>query len=289
VVDYLKQMNRSLNEGRPEAYVLPDDKELVAQYFLLYSASADPDDFQEEVDYDYRLANVRITMNSGKYSDEKVVVEAMQDYIDDHFNAPGIRANLSGRVNVDYHWIKRLGEANWGSVAITLAMVWLMATLSFRSLAGGLITVLPVTLTVFLVYAVMSFAGIWLSISTSMFAAIAIGLGVDFAVHTIERLEVLLRDEHRSLDESIAALYASTGRALLFNFLALAFGFGVLAVSKVVVLQEFGSIVALAVAVSFLSSMTLLPAIAKVFRPRFLGFDKSVPVAVDGPETEGAG
>ncbi|HHO68898.1 MAG TPA: Patched family protein, partial [Gammaproteobacteria bacterium] len=289
VVDYLRQMNRSLNEGRPEAYALPDDKDLIAQYFLLYSASGDPDDFQEEVDYDYRLANVRVSMNSGKYSDEKVVVEATQDYIDKTFNAPGIHATVSGRVNVDYHWIKRLGETNWGSVGIALLMVWLMATLAFRSLAGGIITIVPVTLTVLLVYAVMAFTGIWLSISTSMFAAIAIGLGVDFAVHTIERLEVLLRDEHRSLDESIAALFPTTGRALLFNFLALALGFGVLATSKVVVLQEFGSIVALAVTVSFVSSLTLLPAIAKVFRPRFLGFDRPAADPGRAAGTEGAG
>ncbi|HED35818.1 MAG TPA: Patched family protein [Gammaproteobacteria bacterium] len=285
VVDYLKQMNRSLNEGRSETYVLPNNRELVAQYFLLYSVSGEPDDFQEKVDYDYRLANVRVSMNSGKYSDEKAVVEAAQEYIDQSFNAPGIHATLSGRVNVDYHWIKRLGETSWGSVGLALVMVWLMATLAFRSLVGGFITVVPVTLTVLLVYAVMAFSGIWLSISTSMFAAIAIGLGVDFAVHTIERLEVLLRDKHRSLDESIIALFSTTGRALLFNFLALALGFGVLATSKVVVLQEFGSIVALAVTVSFFTSLMLLPAIVKVFRPRFPGLERSEKAQTSGAES----
>ncbi len=285
VVDYLKQMNRSLNEGRADAYALPNDKDLIAQYFLLYSASGDPTDFQEEVDYDYRLANLRVSLDSGKYSDEKVVIEAARDYIDRTFNAPDITANLSGRVNVDYHWIKRLGDTNWGSVAVALLLVWLMASLAFRSLVAGFVTVLPVTLTVLLVYAVMAFSGIWLSISTSMFAAIAIGLGVDFAVHTIERLEVLLRDEQRSLDESISLLFPSTGRALLFNFLALALGFAVLASSKVVVLQEFGSIVALAVTLSFLTSLSLLPAIVKVFRPRFLGFAKGLQPRAMQPET----
>ncbi len=288
VVDYLKQMNRALNEGRPEAYALPQNKDLVAQYFLLYSASGDPEDFQEKVDYDYRLANIRVSMDSGKYSDEKAVVEAAQQYIESSFNAPGIHATLSGRVNVDYHWIKRLGETNWGSVSIALVMVWLMATLSFRSLVGGLITVAPIILTVLLVYAVMAFSGIWLSISTSMFAAIAIGLGVDFAVHTIERLEVLLQDQHRSLDESLASLFPTTGRALLFNFLALALGFGVLATSKVVVLQEFGLIVALAVTVSFVTSLTLLPAMVKIFRPRFLGLKKGTTSRGVDAEASGA-
>lgn len=275
VVDYLKQMNRLLSGGRPDAYALPDDKDLIAQYFLLYSASADPTDFQKVVDYDYRLANVRVSMDSGKYSGEKVVVEAAQRYLDTVFNVatdgPSSQAHLSGRVNVDYHWIRRLGETNWGSVAVALLLVWLMAAIAFRSIVAGVITVIPVTLTVFLVYAVMAFNGIWLSISTSMFAAIAIGLGVDFAIHTIERIEALVRDEHRNLDESLALLFPTTGRALLFNFLALGLGFGVMVTSKVVVLQEFGGIVALAVAISFFSSLTLLPAIVKVFRPAFLG------------------
>lgn len=270
IVDYLKQMNRALNEDHPDAYQLPDNSDLVAQYFLLYSASGDPTDFEEQVDYDYRLANVRIRMDTGIYSDEKVVVEAMQNYISAHFNLPEISANLSGRVNVDYHWINRLGENHFSSVAIALLLVWLMASLSLRSMVAGVITVIPVAISILLIYAVMGVTGIWLAIGTSMFAAIAIGLGVDFAVHTIERLQVLIRKQQYSFDEAMAMLYPSTGRALLFNFVALVLGFGVLVTSEVVPLIRFGSLVAVGVSASFLASMTILPAIIKAVRPAFL-------------------
>lgn len=270
IVDYLKQMNKALNEDRMEAYQLPEDPDLVAQYFLLYSASGDPGDFQEVVDYDYQLANVRARLDDGRYSVEKVVIEAAQQYLDTEFNAPGIKAHLSGRVNVDYHWIKRLGESHVVSVAISLLLVWLMATISFRSAIAGTIALLPVVTTILMIYAVMGFSGIWLSVGTSMFAAISIGLGVDFSIHTIERLQTLLRDTRISMDEAITKLYPSTGRALLFNFAALALGFGVLTTSKVVVLHEFGVLVAVAIATSFLSSMTVLPALVKVFKPGFI-------------------
>ena len=270
IVDYLKQMNKALNEDHREAYQLPKDPDLVAQYFLLYSASGDPADFQEEVDYDYRLANVRARLDDGRYSVEKVVIESAQQYIDAEFNVPGIKAHLSGRVNVDYHWIKRLGESHIVSVAISLLLVWLMATISFRSAVAGSIALLPVVTTILMIYAVMGFSGIWLSIGTSMFAAISIGLGVDFSIHTIERLQMLLRNTQLSMDEAILKLYPSTGRALLFNFAALALGFGVLTTSKVVVLHEFGVLVAVAIATSFLFSMTVLPALVKVFNPGFL-------------------
>ena len=78
-----------------------------------------------------------------------------------------------------------------------MALVMLMAALSLRSAVAGVITVIPVAVSVLLIYAVMGFSNIWLAIGTSMFAAIAIGLGVDFSVHTIERLQVLIRKEHQ--------------------------------------------------------------------------------------------
>lgn len=269
IVDYLKQMNRALNEGRTSAYRLPESADLAAQYFLLYSASAEPVDFKEEVDYDYRLANVRVRLNDGRYSAKKGVIEAAQDFIDHHFNAPGIQASLSGRANVDYHWIKRLGESHAVSIAISLALVWVMAGLSFRSAVAGTLALLPVLVTILMIYAVMGFNGIWLSISSSMFAAIAIGLGVDFSIHTLERLHNLTRQKRQTIDQAILNLYPATGRALFFNFAALALGFGVLTISKVVILQDFGLLVAVAIATSFVCSLTLLPALVKVLRPRF--------------------
>jgi len=273
IVDYLKQMNKALNEDRIEEYHLPDTLDLVAQYFLLYSVSGNPTDFQEEVDYDYRLANVRARLDDGRYSIGKSVVEAAGHYIDTKFNAPGINANLSGRVNVDYHWIKRLGEGHIISVIISLLLVWIVAGISFRSVVAGTIVLLPVVITILMIYAVMGFTGIWLSIGTSMFAAISIGLGVDFSVHTTERLQTLMCESRLSIDEAIEKLYPSTGRALLFNFAALALGFGVLLISKVIVLHEFGVLVAVAMGTSFIVSMTVLPALLKVFKPRFIRQD----------------
>jgi len=276
IVDYLKQMNRALNNDDKAAYQLPDNAEMVAQQFLLYSASGDPSDFEKEVDYDYRLANVRVRLDTGLYSAGKAVTEAVEHYLDTSFNSSDINANLSGRVNIDYHWIKSLGDSHFYSVAISLLLVMAMAALSMRSAVAGFITVVPVAVSVLLIYAVMGFTNIWLAIGTSMFAAIAIGLGVDFSVHTIERLQVLIKKGGRSIDEAITELYPSTGRALLFNFAALTLGFGVLTTSEVVPLTRFGAMVGIAVSSSFIASMTILPALIKVIKPRFIGLTREV-------------
>ncbi len=270
IVDYLKQMNRALNEDRPEAYVLPDSANLVAQYFLLYTAGGEPTDFEEEVDYDYRMANVRVILDTGLYSDEKPVVEAAELYIADTFNAPGITAHLAGRVNVDYHWIKGIGRSHFIGAACALLAVGAVAALLFGSAVAGLLAVIPVALAILVIYAVMGVWGIYLGVGTSMFAAIAIGTGVDFAVHTLDRLIVLIRDEGHPMTDFHRYLFPSTGRALFFSFTAIALGFGTLTMSSVPPLVRFGALTGVAVSVSFLGGVLLVPALAIVFKPRFL-------------------
>jgi len=272
VVDYLKQMNRAMHADAPEAYRLPDSVELSAQYFLLYSVTADPTDFHDIIDYDYRVANIRISLEKENYKTIASVIEDLDDYLQNTFNDVHIKARLTGRANINYEWMQRLGDGHFLGLSVTLALVFIMATLSFRSLTAGLFCLVPIVTTVFGVYAYMGYAGVPLSVSSSMFAAIAIGLGVDFSIHTVERLQVLIGRSNAVTDKTLMALFPSTGRALLFNFLTLASGFGILVFSKVVILQEFGTCVALSITMSFLASMILLPAMAKIFKPRFLGY-----------------
>ena len=273
VVDYIKQMHRAVNENDQAFYTIPEDEFLIAQLFLLYSASGDPTDFEEEADYDYRMANVRFNLNTSVFTNNREVVRDLERYVNEEFNSRGMEGHLSGRVFVNFHWLKTIGESHARSVAISLVLVWLMASVVFRSFVGGLFSLIPVAMSVLLVYAVMGFGGIWLGVGTSMFAAIAIGLGIDFAIHTIDRMRELNRSRRGSFDERIAELFPTTGRALLFNFVALALGFLVLTTSEVPPLVKFGSLVAVAVTSAFFASMTALPALAKLLRPRFLGFE----------------
>ncbi len=270
IVDYIKQMHRSLNENDPAAYVIPDDAELISQYFLLYSVGGDPTDFEEEIDYDYRMALVRARMDSARYQQDKVVVEAMQKYIDEVFNTCDITATLSGRVNVDYHWFETLFGTQFKSVSFALVLVWVIVCISLRSFYGGTLAVVPVLLGCLSVYAYMGLTGITLAVGTSMTAAIALGIGIDFSIHTLDRIKLLVSEQGLELDSALQQLYPSTGRALLFSFVAVFIGFGLLGMSYVPPLSKLGLLIAFSVLISFISSMTVLPALIKQLKPGFL-------------------
>lgn len=268
IVDYLKQINRAVHEGDRAAYVLPEDEATVAQYFVVQSAGGDPAAFSERIDYEYRRANIRVDLDSGLYSDQRHVVEAARRYIDEHFSRDTeLTVNLAGRVNVDVNWIGQLASSHLFSVLLSLAAVWATLSVSLRSVRGGLLAILPVALSVLCVYAVMGYGGIWLSVGTSMFAAIAIGIGVNFAVHTLDRLESG-RTSGATLEESLRRLFPSTGRAMLFSFAAVLLGFGLLVTSHVPPLVRFGALTTVSIGASFAASMTVLPALVKVLRGR---------------------
>lgn len=270
IVDYIKRMHQAINEDDPAFYSIPDNKNLIAQLFLLYSASGDPSDFEEEIDGERRLALIRANVSVNRYQDNAVLVERVNAHLSEQYPIAGATATITGDLNVDYHWIAGIVKSNLLSIVLCLAAVFVMAAILFRSVVAGIFATVPVSMAVLFVYAVMGVSGIWLGVSTSMFASIAIGLGVDFSIHTLHSMQEKISAVTGSWSERLVTLYASTGRAQLFNFLAIALGFSVLMTSTVPPLVRFGALVGVAVASAFLAAMTLLPAMAMVFKPAFL-------------------
>lgn len=270
IVDYIKQMHRAFNGDDPAYYRIPDDAQLIAQYFLLYSASGAPTDFEEQVDYDYRQAHVRGQMRHDDFREIAPIVTGLERHLTEHFNTEEMRGVATGALELAHSWLAPLAASTRNGMALALALVFLASALFFRSVVLGLLATLPVAFAVLMVFAVMGYTGIWLGIGTSMFAAIAIGLGVDFAIHTLDRLRHLLGKQGMAYGDAVAALFPTTGRALLFNLLALALGFGVLMSSSVPPLQDFGLLVAVAVVTSFAASLTALPALIALIGPQRL-------------------
>jgi predicted RND superfamily exporter protein len=154
-------------------------------------------------------------------------------------------------------------------VVVAFASVLGMTVFGFRSLLLGLLSLVPVVLAVLMVYALMGGLDIWLGSGTGMTTSIAVGLAVDFAIHMIDRIRTLMREEGLDAREALRVLYPSTGRALFFNLAALLLGFGVLVFSAVPSLMQFGLLVVVCVVAAFIGSLTIIPAMLLLW-PRLL-------------------
>jgi len=260
IADYIGLMHRAVRGGGA-ARELPDSDDAIAQYLLLYEVSGDPTDFEEEIDYDYRSALVRIVLDSHYYSESRKTVEALQTWIDVNFNTADLQATLAGDTTVAYHWMRQLETSHFLGVGLSLLLVLLAAVAFFRSLTAGVIAVVPVTFAVVTLYAAMGYLGIYLEPATSMFAAIALGVGVDFGIHLVERLRRAQAIHEDDIAAAVDHALPPTARACFFNSAALALGFAVLLSSNLPTLQRFGGLVALAAVSSYLAALILVPAL----------------------------
>ena len=274
IVDVVSHLHGAL-EGLPADRLaerpLPNTDTLVSEALLLYEITGDPADLEEEIDPSYQHALIRGALNAQYFSEHRVVVESLERYIADEFNTPDLRATLAGDVNVGYHWIGSLGASHFKGVVLSLTLVLAASIIVFRSPTAGLISVVPVVFTVLLLYACMGFLGIYLEPATSMFAAIALGVGVDFAIHLVDRLRAATEEFGGDLGRALDLALPPVARACFFNSAALGIGFSVLLVSDLPTLTRFGGLVALASFASYLTALMIVPALFAAERAWFGG------------------
>jgi len=269
---WVKRAHQKLNGEDPAFYAIPDDPEDSRFYFDVLGAETSPMSrmLHQVIDPDYRSVNLIVRMRSSQYIHQRDVIESLQGYFGRHFNDGLIEANLAGRANLDYHWLRIVRSTHISSVVFSIACVLLLTGLMFRSLTAGLLCTLTAGVAVLVNYAVMSWGGIPLGVGTSMFASIAIGSGVNFPIHLLDRLRIELTEHHADPAAAYGRTLTFTGRALFFAAFVVALGFLLLCVSEFRTLVQFGLLIGIGMTTSFLVSVTLLPALVGVIKPRFL-------------------
>jgi len=287
VAGWVKRAHQKMHDEDPAFYAIPDDPEDTRYYLDVLGGETSPmaRSLHEVVDPTYTHANLIVRMRSSEYIHERTVIETLQKYLDQHFGTGPLHVQLAGRANLDYHWLSMIGESHLRSVLPSLACVLVLTGFMFRSAIAGLLCTLTASVAVVIMYAIMGFGGIPLGVGSSMFASIAIGAGVNFPVHLLDRFRDGLRAGDVAPRQVFEHTFAATGRPLFFTAVVIGAGFLLLCVSEFRTLNEFGLLIGTAMLVSFVASMTLLPALVVAFRPRFV-WGTAVPATAKRPRPE---
>ena len=157
-------------------------------------------------------------------------------------------------------------------------MIFVLSALVFRSFAAGLLVLAPLVCAVLVNLGVMGWVGSWLSFATASYTSMGVSLGADFAIYLLFRLREEMRAS-RARGRARATTIRSSGRAIFFVASAIAAGYATLLVSNFALWRQLGGYVALMMASSALATLTVLPALVLLVRPRFLGGKRQVPIA----------
>jgi len=256
LTDYTKRMNKVMNADQEEFNSIPDEQDLIAQYLLLYEMSGDPENLNKVVDYNYAKLNVTFQLKSDNSKALNSAIAIIKTYEDD-FNKHGITMNYAGSGYKGLIFTDLILKGQILSLILSLIIVILLLSLMFKNFKIGLIGAVPITITALISFGIMGFLDIPLNTTTALLSSIAIGIGIDYAVHFIEqyRLNVAKTDNKLLVAQKTMA---HSGRAISYNAIVVIAGFMVLLFSVFPPNRELGALVSLNMFTSFVGTVTIM-------------------------------
>ncbi len=256
LTDYIKRMNKVMNADEEEFYSIPSDNEMIAQYLLLYEMSGDPQNLEKVTNYDYNRTNITFQL---KGDDSKTINEALSviKQFEDRLNEKGITINYAGSGYKALVFTDLILEGQIMSIAISLVLVLILLTIMFRSFKAGLIGSIPIIITATFSFGVMGLLNIPLSTTTALLSSIAIGIGIDYAIHFMQYYKVNTKES----GDKLSGLYATmnqTGKAILFNAIVVIAGFMVLLFSVFPPNRKLGALVSMNMFTSLVGTLTIM-------------------------------
>ncbi len=256
LADYINRMNKVMNADDETFNTIPDSREMVAQYLLLYEMSGDPENLDKVVDYDYEKLNVTFQLKSDNSKAINSALDIISTYEDD-FSEMGITMKYAGSGYKGLIFTDLILEGQIMSLILSIIIVVVLFSFMFKSIKAGVIGAVPILITALISFGVMGFLDIPLSTTTALLSSIAIGIGIDYAVHFIEQYRV---NALKTGDKLLTAqkTMAHSGRAILFNAIVVIAGFLVLLFSVFPPNRELGALVSLNMFTSFVGTLTIM-------------------------------
>ncbi|MDR2965811.1 MAG: MMPL family transporter [Treponema sp.] len=258
--------------ANPERYgkTTPEElQRLISNYLVLLSGN-----ISEYANDPLEPTAVKVTvqLRTLGMTDSHAIFDEIKQFAE--FLPEEVRLTLGGTTMVESSINDLVVQSQIISMLFSIVCVFLIVTVSNKSIIAGLIGCVPLSISILLNFAVMGFTGIKLNLGTSMVAAVAVGVGIDYTIHCMEafKRELKIWGENGNFLQNV---FFSSGKAIIINAVSVGAGFAVLLLSGFVMLGDLGLLIALTMFSSALISLTVIPALLLLFKPKFAYGDKT--------------
>ncbi len=265
IVNIVKELNQKFHGGNPDYYRVPDNQQLISQLLLLFSFQGGS--MGRLALGDYSAGEITGLYPQSTSSEINELVKSVSNYLDENF--PSMNARMVGTTKVQQEMSDKVVSSQIISLGTTIVVAGLIVGLIMKSFSAGLISLVPLVSAVAINFGIMGFAGIPLNLVNLIVSSIMIGIGIDYAIHLLERFQEEYEEEKDNL-EIFSTVLRTSGKGIFANAMALAFGFAVIGLSTFSSITTVGFLLAMAMVVSMVSTFTVIPAVLFLFRPKLL-------------------
>lgn len=269
-VDFLFPIHRAFAPDRSQLDPLPPSRNLIAQYLMLYETSASPEALRSLLDSTHQWALVTAFTRSDEAKAGRSLMELVRDFTIRRFERLPARVQIAaGSLGLQTAMNDDVVREKLWNVAQVSGIITILSILVLRSITGGLLVLAPLAVSVIVNLGLMGWLSIPLSMATAAITAMGVSIGADFAIYLLYRI----REERKrvsSLPEAVRRCFTTAGEAICFVSSAIVGGYLTLTLAGFRTWAQVGSLTALMITASSLATLTLVPALILIVRPRFI-------------------
>jgi len=285
LADYVKRMNVVVHGGDERLYYLPrvGDPELgfyentdrvklaVGEDLFIYSMGT-CGEFDFIVDYEYRKTNIQIFLKDMEAETIRKVIKDTKAFVDNNWKSENVDVHIAGGLAGVVGAINEELRAGMVENMVQISViVFLFCVVLLRSVVGALIVLVSLFTRVIIVYGVMGFVPIPLTLYTMPVASLGIGIGVDYVIYVLVRIqEEYANRQDGSIQQATINALTTTGKAVFYTAMSVVLGVMVFVFSPLKFQFELGSMIGLIIFLNGLGAICLISPIVYIIKPRFI-------------------
>ena len=278
--DVLKRLSQNMHGGDPDWYRLPDQRDLAAQYILLYELSLPQGlDLATQLTFDKSATKVVAQIANVKAKQIIAIEDRAQAWL--ATNAPDLQTPGTGLSLMFAH----IGQNNIDSMIkgslIALFLISLTLVVALRSWKFGLLSMLPNAFPSMIAFGIWGLTVANVNLAVAAVFSITLGIVVDNTIHFFSKYLVARRERGASPPDAVRYAISTVGSALLVTTASLALGFFILAQSNFDVNASMGLMTAMVIGLAVLFDLLFLPGL-------LLRFDRVTHLPPDARAAEAA-
>ncbi len=271
LVDYIKAMNMAIFEGKRGSFVIPQSTQTIAEYLFLYDISSFPGDFAPVVSNDYAYANIKVELKDHKSKTINKVINKTKEWLDNHSNIPDDVRFLyaGGDIGILAAINEIIGRNITFNIFLIAALVLIYVSIAFGSISASLLLLLPLFLSILIVFAILGFSGVSLTLEILPLASLSMGLGINYGLYILFRIRKEARNR-KGMARALKTSLLTSGKADFFSGMIVSLGVLVCSFSSIRLQMVFGVTLGTALVLNMLGTLILLPVLISIFRPKFI-------------------
>ncbi len=265
VTDIMKRLNRNMHGDDDAWYRLPSDRELAAQYLLLYEMNLPFGlDLNDRLNVDKSSSRMTVNLSSSSSREVRDLEKAGRAWLRE--NAPESMFTHGTGISVMFSYIsERNIKSMLGASTLALVLISMIMIIVLKSFKLGIISLLPNLMPAFMAF------GIWgiiigrIGLAVSVLAAMTLGIVVDDTVHYLTKYKRARKEHNMNAEDAVRYAFTSVGAPIWITTLTLVCGFVVLAFSGFQINFHMGIMTALTITIALVLDFFFLPPILILF------------------------